>query len=170
MAKLWVWLVGQIPIKSGSRNAQIRNLRIWYADIYENAIVQTSLRRFFILSKRSVHHGDAVSMTRCTDSNQIGLSKCSNPKPENFACWYLRKWHSTEITYAIFFFYRKAAYVTAKLWVWLIGPILIKSGTRNTVIRIRKFRMLIFTKMPLHINFVRSFFFVEKHRTLRRSY
>ena len=40
MAKMWVSLVGSIPIKSVSWNAQMRNPKISYVDIYENAIVK----------------------------------------------------------------------------------------------------------------------------------
>ena len=42
------------------------------------------VRSFFFWSKSTLRCGEAVSFTRWANSNQIGLSKLSNPKHENF--------------------------------------------------------------------------------------
>ena len=50
MEKLWVWLIGPIPIKSVSRNAQIQNPKT-YVDIYKNATVYKFRLLLFICRK-----------------------------------------------------------------------------------------------------------------------
>ena len=40
--------------------------------------------RSFFLSKRTGRYGEALRLTRLANSNQIGLSKLSNPKHENY--------------------------------------------------------------------------------------
>ena len=90
-------------------------------------------------------------LTRWADSNQIGLSKRSNPKLKNFVCWYLQKCHCIEISYCFLFFGLKASNVSTKLWI-----IPIKWGSWNVQIpnfknieihkkpNVQKFRTLLF--------------------------
>ena len=116
---------------------------------------------FFFLPKSSVCHGQVVCLSCSVDSNKIGISKCFNPKLENFVRWCLRKWYYTEISYAVFF-YRKVAYVSEKLWdnssAWF------QSNLPLEMLKLvmQKLHTLIITKMPMYKNFVHSIFFWPK--------